>query len=224
MLRAIKRVSPFVGTWAVFALCAFMVVLSVPKLELHVWLNSGHGPLGDAAFPLITTIAEGAVAGIVGIVLLFVSFRHFLFVLVTHGLTALFIQLLKRVVFSGHYRPGHFLEQMPDLALVEGVVQHMKFSFPSGHSGAIFSLCIAMALVVNRKSWSFVLFAVALLVGFSRIYLSQHFLQDVLAGSTIGVLIPLLLFGLFYPKNGGAPNHWLDRNVRTVRQGKQSAN
>ena len=224
MLRAINKSWPFLAGWAVFALLATVVLFSTPKFEAHVWLNSAHGPWGDAAFPIITTVAEGALAALIGIALLFVSFRAFFFVAITHGLTAVFIQFLKRVVFPDHYRPGHFFDQMPDLMLVQGIEQHMKFSFPSGHSAAIFSLCIALALLLNRKHWGVLLVAVAILVGFSRIYLSQHFLQDVLAGSTIGILIPLLGYGLFFPADEVDPNHWLNRNLRTFRQGSGRTN
>ena len=93
MVRAIKRSWPFLLGWALFALGATWVLLTTPKLEAHVWLNSSHGPWGDAAFPIITKAAEGLIAALIGIWLLFVSFRAFFFVAISHGATAVFIQL-----------------------------------------------------------------------------------------------------------------------------------
>ncbi len=37
----------------------------------------------------------------------------------------------------------------------------------------------------------------AILVAYSRIYLSQHFLSDVLAGSLLGVLVAFIVFYFF---------------------------
>jgi len=68
-------------------------------------------------------------------------------------------------------------------------------SFPSGHTTAIFSVTVpfmAMDFILLCA-----LLPVALIVGFSRIYLGLHYPSDVLAGATIGTLVALATVALW---------------------------
>ncbi len=60
-------------------------------------------------------------------------------------------------------------------------------SFPSGHTSTAFSLATTLSL--QNKKWYVVLpvFAWASSVGYSRLYLGEHYPTDVLAGAAIGV-------------------------------------
>lgn len=73
-----------------------------------------------------------------------------------------------------------------------------SYSFPSGHSmaamafyGLTFYLIIRNHLN-NRRFWAVCGLLFIILMGFSRIYLGVHFLSDVLAGYTLGMLWLLL--------------------------------
>lgn len=74
------------------------------------------------------------------------------------------------------------------------------FSFPSGHSALIITLCGFLTYCVwrNFTTWKirvnsfFIAGAIILLVGFSRLYLGVHFLSDVLGGYLIGFFWLLL--------------------------------
>jgi len=70
-----------------------------------------------------------------------------------------------------------------------------KYSFPSGHSITAFSIAISIGLFYPELQAS--LLAVAFLIAGSRIILGMHFLSDVLAGSTIGVILGVLSFHTF---------------------------
>jgi membrane-associated phospholipid phosphatase len=67
-------------------------------------------------------------------------------------------------------------------------------SFPSGHTMAAFGLYAALAFYAKKWYQAFGLFFLALLVGYSRIYLSQHFLVDVIFGAMLGCLAALVGF------------------------------
>lgn len=60
-------------------------------------------------------------------------------------------------------------------------------SFPSGHTSTAFAL--AASLSIEYKKWYFVVpaYAYATAVGYSRLYLGEHYPTDVLAGAAIGV-------------------------------------
>lgn len=84
-----------------------------------------------------------------------------------------------------------FQRPRPPQPLIEPL---QNFSFPSGHatSGLIFyGLLVYLVWKSNlRKPWKYVtgalLVLLALLIGFSRIYLRMHYPSDVLAGFCIG--------------------------------------
>ena len=61
------------------------------------------------------------------------------------------------------------------------------FSFPSGHTGASFAA--ASALYFSRSRLRFPALVLAVLIGFSRLYLYVHYPTDVLAGAVLGSLL-----------------------------------
>ena len=61
------------------------------------------------------------------------------------------------------------------------------YSFPSGHTLAAFETAVSVFLYHRR--WGGVFLALAVLIGFSRLYLFVHFPTDVLAGAVLGSLI-----------------------------------
>lgn len=72
-------------------------------------------------------------------------------------------------------------------------------SFPSGHASNAMSVAFALWLNTRDKSmlcemdngkihrWSYLAIAIALLIGFSRIYLGMHFPGDVIAAFLIAI-------------------------------------
>jgi membrane-associated phospholipid phosphatase len=104
------------------------------------------------------------------------------------------VQVLKS--FLNKRRPMHFFGSEPWLHHLE----HWEFlyerSFPSGHSEGTFSFfCFcAMMLPSRYRAWGLLFFVLAILVGYSRIYLAAHFFRDVYAGSTIGVASGTMAF------------------------------
>jgi undecaprenyl-diphosphatase len=60
-------------------------------------------------------------------------------------------------------------------------------SFPAGHAATAFAGAVVLAFVVPRAAP--VLFAVAVLIAFSRVYVGVHYPTDVLAGAAIGAAV-----------------------------------
>jgi undecaprenyl-diphosphatase len=67
-------------------------------------------------------------------------------------------------------------------------------SFPSGHTSSSFACAWVLSRLAPRLTVP--LFALAALIGFSRIYVGVHYPLDVLAGAVFGILVATALLKL----------------------------
>lgn len=95
---------------------------------------------------------------------------------------------------AGRFRPKlYFLDGRYGFDLWHQAADYT--SFPSGHTVTIFALATALALIWRRLAWP--AFAMAILVGLSRIAVGAHWPSDVLAGAWIGIAWSLWVRHLF---------------------------
>lgn len=198
------------------AYLALLIIVSgmlyaYPKIELHLMLNSAHTPIQDLFFQYYTVMAEWPLYVVALLPLFWKETRATLFFAVSEVSAGAVSQLLKHTISAD--RPICLFENYPDLLLplVEGVDLHTSNSFPSGHASTffVFTTCCAILLAYRYRQravrWSvgrlllFHLLLLSLLLmaalgAYSRVYLSQHFLSDVYAGSIIGFATPFLVF------------------------------
>lgn len=187
----------------------FFVSVLVPKGKDVLWINGHHTPFLDTFFSAITNLGDGVVLIPIAIVTLFTAFRHF-FALVLSGVAlGLIMSLFKHVLFRGAARPRLFIDT-DLLHFVQGVKVHSYNTFPSGHTATAFCVAMAMILVFRNKTISTIALLIALLVGYSRIYLAQHFLMDVAAGAIVGGLTTFIIWQLF--ENNQTPG-WMNRKL-----------
>ena len=180
-------------SFAIVWLCLLVFDCIYPKAQTHLMLNGCHTPVLDTFFKYATKLGEGF-AVYLGVALLIFSRRNGLLVLLGQGLTCLITQALKYAF--AHPRPATYFKEMGiDLpATVDGVKLHTAFnSFPSGHTSAAFALFTCLALMTPRKLAPLWMTA-AWVVAYSRIYLSQHFLEDILLGSLIGMISSCIVY------------------------------
>jgi undecaprenyl-diphosphatase len=144
------------------------------------WAN----PIFNVAMPLITELGTGEAIFLASVLFYILRRRKdkgALAILLFAGLTVTYyvVSTMKGVV--GRPRP-YIL--MPDANLFGA---EKSFSFPSNHTASAFMGATILSEFFG--SWRVVLFFVAALVGYSRVYLGVHFLSDVLAGAIVGILI-----------------------------------
>ena len=150
-MRITRSIAAFLIVAVAFAVPALIAVMSTEQLELHGWMNRHHPYWADRFFAVFTHAADGLVpTGLALLLLAIKDVRAFLMMGLSCGLSAIVAQFLKRVVFADHHRPAKFQEQLPDLHWVQGIDLHHHFSFPSGHATAAFSMCLALAVIINR--------------------------------------------------------------------------
>jgi Membrane-associated phospholipid phosphatase len=68
-------------------------------------------------------------------------------------------------------------------------------SFPSGHTAASVASAVALCGYL-KKRWSIPLIVLALMIGFSRLYIGIHYPSDVLAGLLDGIMLGLIAWAI----------------------------
>jgi membrane-associated phospholipid phosphatase len=209
MIRIIREYGLGFSGYGILLLSGVLLVAAIPRLELHVLMNSGHTPSLDILFRMLTFLGNGWFAVIFSILFLFVRFRYFFMLIGSYCVSGLLAQFLKRIVFPDVMRPAAFLDQMPGLELVPGIDLHYTLAFPSGHTTTAFALLILAGFIIRKKYALSGLMLLAWMAGFSRVYLSQHFLLDVLGGSLLGVFSALFFYWYFRKFEVA----WMDRSL-----------
>ena len=194
----------FFALYLVFVAIGLIFLLTVGKAVAFVDLNPYHRSALNAVFAWITFLGDGTFSVIV-IVIFLVKRRWSLAtqVLAAFLLSALVAQILKHL-FSMP-RPMQFFPAGQYPYFIKGVT-HVGFaSFPSGHSTTIFALATMLALFTKDQRLKILFLLGGVLVGYSRIYLGQHFLGDVLMGSFLGMLTAVGVRWLFIQKLQSLP-------------------
>lgn len=188
-----------------------ILLLIFPKSELHILSNKANSTFFDYFFKYATTLGDGSVIAILTIILLFIKYRYAIVFLSGSLITAGIINLFKKVLLGDVFRPSKYFElyETYQLHFVEGVKLNALHSFPSGHTGTAFNVFFMLALIAQTKSQKLFFFFVAVIVGYSRVYLSQHFLIDITVGSIFGTTFILLMFWWFSKSN----KTWLDKSL-----------
>lgn len=194
----IIRTWPFLLVTFIFCITAMTAAKFYGETDFHLLLNSYHSPLADVFFEFYTKTGEWIFGGFILIWLLWKSSRRMVLIFVTATVLQLFtVQILKRGLFIDHLRPAYyFMEKGTDLHLVDGIQQGITFTFPSGHTATAFFVFVFLCLMIRNRWAQFGLGLLAVLSAYSRIYLSQHFVLDTVAGAVIG--IGITIFAYYY--------------------------
>ena len=161
-------------------------MLASPKGELHLSINQWHTAFFDTFFKYITWLGSGWMVAVLVLVLLFVRVHDSVMFLAGNLVVTVIVQAGKHLFFPHALRPVAWFQGRDVLHLVQGVPMHLYNSFPSGHSATAFGAFVMMVYLTRNRPLKFLWLLLALLTAFSRVYLSQHFTEDVVAGSFIG--------------------------------------
>ncbi len=220
MLKIIKSNVLFFTGVALFIVIAGAVLLNIEKGEAILYFSDHRAPFGDFFFKYFTKLGEEPIYIFFIGLFLFIRFRYAILVPVA-GASALLISFALKSYFA-HPRPFAFFTNnnfIDQLNLVDGVALYKAMtSFPSGHTTSAFAVFGIVALLYYKKPiLGLVLFFFALLVGISRIYLVQHFLEDVYFGAILGTVIAMILFWL-QAKIPYNENKWFDQSFMTLKK------
>jgi len=167
---------------------AFAYHLYFGKIAAFMLINQMHHPIFDQFFKYYTNFGDGLVWLPVFLFSYFYAKNRVPLVITNFALSSLFAVILKKLVYAQALRPSVLIQQGYHLHLVEGVKIHTSNSFPSGHTITAFAIGFTMILLVKKNNYIKYLFLImAFLVGYSRVYLAQHYPIDVICGACIGI-------------------------------------
>lgn len=155
-------------------------------------LQELHNPILDAIMVFITTLGDGGLFWI-GIGILCLFFKKYrkmgMQVLLSMLITYIIGNLILKNLFA-RPRPCDI-----DAAVTMLISRPHGHSFPSGHS--MNGMAAAVALFLNNRKIGIPALVLAVLIGFSRMYLFVHFPTDVLGGFVAAILVAIAVdYGL----------------------------
>ena len=168
-----------------------LLLINIGKASTFISLNAWHPFWLNVFFINYTFIGDGifAIALIAVYLFYYKKKQEGLSLLYAFLLSSLVVQVIKNLVNAP--RPRVFFEPGQYLFFIDHVSLSNYSSFPSGHTATAFAIATVLIIVMKDKRWQLPVLAAALLVGYSRIYLAQHFLLDVIIGASIGSLSAL---------------------------------
>jgi membrane-associated phospholipid phosphatase len=169
-----------------FSLLALSLLWSTGQ-RIDTWtfllfnFRGGHPPWLDRLMWGLTQIGNGIVIVALALILFFAGDHLLAYGLSLGALTLwLVVELTKALVHRG--RPFIRLSQARIVGRRAG-----GRSFPSGHTSQAFFMATLMAGYFHAGVWAAcLLYAIALVVGITRIYVGAHYPRDVLAGVILG--------------------------------------
>ncbi len=219
----IEKTRPFLILWLLFLVVGAVLLASFTKAQLLLAVNQHHFAFFDWLMPYWTLFGEGWTAITLVLVLLFYGYRtggrsrsiRFGWIgLLVFAIPSLLSMFLKQEFFNREPRPVTYFAKIPEvLHHVPGVELWTYNSFPSGHTITAFSIPILLMYLLirsNRRAWAIGLFCWACSVGYSRMYLAEHFFKDVYGGAIIGVISSLAAI-------------WIGEKTITLFSGKRAA-
>jgi len=177
---------------------AFILGLA-DRETLFFALNTRHHPLLDQLMTVLSAYGRGDCIPLLFLSLLLLPAfrtRDYLFNTVLYGVVStLAVGILKNYFACPRPLLAYGLDRVHTVPWLDNAFYN---SFPSGHTMGAFGafMLLTFYLPAGKKGWSFLFFLLALGCGYSRVYLGQHFVKDVYAGSMLGVLIAFVLYYL----------------------------
>lgn len=164
-----------------------IVLLAADKTKLFEALNFYHNKQLDIFVRYYTHLGDG-IFSLLLCLFIYISLRQKLLaaaLLLAYATSGIVAQLLKAIIKTP--RPKVFFAPNSYPFFIDDIINVGMQSFPSGHTATAFAVACTLIIFTSSKFLNWVYFTLACFIGYSRIYLSQHFLLDITGGAIIGV-------------------------------------
>ncbi|MBK6951116.1 MAG: phosphatase PAP2 family protein [Crocinitomicaceae bacterium] len=199
-----KILLPIILYISLLAALGFLV-LATEKGSAELAINGGFNKTLGQFFRYATHLGDGIMYAILIALFLLIKYYNALLLFFMSILQTILAQGFKKIVFPDSPRPAAWFENQEGVVLqfAEGVKIHTAHSFPSGHTATAFAIAVMLTYFFKKPVYAFLFFLLAATAGFSRVYLMQHFFEDVLAGATVGIfsaVVVIFLVRKFLPE------------------------
>ncbi len=216
MVQIVKDQKYFLGIYLGLFLMMALVYFNMEKGDVLIGLSNYRMEFLNQFFRLMSFIVEPWFFILLSVLFIFKDYRHSLLIGVS-GLCCLFLSKFLKGIFAQPRPQLYFqesgiwnqLQPLENYEVLTGLT-----SFPSGHTMAAFSLFFSLSIILKKPWIQIICLCLAILSGLSRIYLLNHFFEDVWAGSLIGMAIAFILKVLL-DWSGLPPLKWTTREFQT---------
>lgn len=192
-IRALYGRRQYFIAFTLFLLITLIYWSFYSKADCFILLNGKHAALMESFFAWYTLLGDGVVVVAICIMLLVRrSYLQTIHLFTAYIMSGLLAQLIK--YFFHMPRPKVFFQEAQYNQFIEGVTRGGWSSFPSGHTTTAFAIATILVFYTSNRWLQMAYLCLAIVVGYSRIYLGSHFLEDVQAGSIIGVFVAAAVY------------------------------
>ncbi len=169
------------------ALVLFIMSFFLGKNNFFLLLNTNLGITADYFFRFFSDLGDGLLwIPLLGYFFYKEGKKSLPFLISCFAISTLLTQVCKILILPAELRPTSVIS-IELIHIVQGVTVHTAGSFPSGHTATAFVFYLIFCLVFKSKWWIILGLVYALVVGYSRVYLAQHFPLDVAGGIIVAV-------------------------------------
>ena len=180
---SIARSSAFIIAIILLASSAFL-----GRIPVFLFLNRDFGTIADTVLLGLTYLAEGWMWIPYLIIVGWFFKKDKAIIIYSFAVSTLLTQIPKLLLFPNITRPIASGIAPNLMHTVKGVTMHQLSSFPSGHTATAFTIFLLTIYLFDRTKMILIGLLYAMLCGYSRMYLGQHFPMDVGGGIIVAIM------------------------------------
>ena len=185
-----KATAPYTIARSSALLIAIILLASstvLGRIPVFLFLNRDFGTIADTVLLGFTYLAEGWIWIPYLIIVGWLFKKDKAIIVYSFVISTLLTQVPKQVFFPTITRPIASGIDPQLIHTVKGVVMHQMNSFPSGHTATAFTIFLLTIYLFDQTKLILIGLLYAILCGYSRVYLGQHFPMDVGGGIIVAI-------------------------------------
>jgi membrane-associated phospholipid phosphatase len=185
-----KATAPYTIARSSALLIAIILLASsavLGRIPVFLFLNRDFGTSADTVLLGFTYLAEGWIWIPYLIIVGWFFKKDKAIIVYSFAISTLLTQIPKLLLLSHITRPIASGIAPNLIHTVKGVVMHQLNSFPSGHTATAFTIFLLTIYLFNQTKLILIGLLYAILCGYSRVYLGQHFPMDVGGGIIVAI-------------------------------------
>jgi len=175
------------------AVVLIVITIILGNNAFFLLVNGDLGKAADYFFEYFTNLGDGTCWIVCLLFFIFYKkYKEILLLVFGFVYTTIVAQSFKYIFMANEPRPMKAIADKSLIHTVQGVDIHLISSFPSGHTTTAFTFYLFACIIFNNKWVVYLGIIPALLVGYSRVYLAQHFPRDVAGGIIAAIFCSVL--------------------------------